>query len=392
MSTTTAALIPVTTPVTESISTAVAVPLPRRPRLLSGLPVLRRLAGETQIGTHPRHAFVLSGVPEALATLLHRLDGRHTTDELMARAGPAHQPALREILDHLSGLGLLDDEADFATLCSPARLAADRTAWALRSGHRIASLRQYRAPAVVVVYGSGRIAVALATLLAAAGVGWVHTVAEGVVQPADTGTGYLDEDIGHARTDAAERAVRRIAPETATGRPDPRRQPDLVVLTDAPVPDPQLSAGLAAAGMPHLVVHAAEGIGVVGPLVMPGRTTCLHCVDLHNTDVDACWPALAAQLAAHPQPADLATTQATAAFGAAQALRFLHGCRGPTAGDTGLPVWGAAMEIEVFTGRSTRVEWRPHPRCPCGVARRTGQSPTVATAGPIPSTQRRFDS
>jgi bacteriocin biosynthesis cyclodehydratase domain-containing protein len=344
------------------------------------------MAGETQIGTRPRHAIVLSDVPEALARLLHRLDGRHTTDELMARAGPAHRSALGEILTHLSGLGLLDDDADLATLCSPTRLAADRTAWVLRSGHRNASLRRHREQAVVVVYGSGRIAVALATLLAAAGVGWVHTVAEGVVRPADIGTGYVDEDIGHARADAAERAVRRITPETSTGRPDPSRQPDLVVLTDASVPDPRVSADLAAAGLPHLVVHAAEGTGVVGPLVMPGRTTCLHCVDLHNTDVDACWPALAAQLAAHPQPADVATAQAAAAFGAAQTLRFLHGCRGPTADDAGLPVWGAAMEIDVFTGRSTRVEWRPHPRCPCGVARRTAQSATVATVGPIPST------
>lgn len=305
----------------------------------------------------------------------------------MARAGPVHQHALREVLTHLSGLGLLDDEADLVTLVGPTRLAADRTAWVLRSGQRNASLRHHREPAVVVVYGSGRIAVALASLLAASGVGWVHTVAEGVVRPADTGTGYLDEDVGQARAEAAERAVRRIAPETRTRRPGPRRQPDLVVLTDAAVPDPRLSADLAAAGLPHLVVHAAEGTGVVGPLVVPGRTSCLHCVDLHNTDVDACWPALAAQLAAHPQPADLASTQATAAFGVAQALRFLHGCRGPTAGDPGLPVWGAAMEIDVFTGRSTRVEWRPHPRCPCGVATRTGQTAAVAAVGPIPSTQ-----
>jgi bacteriocin biosynthesis cyclodehydratase domain-containing protein len=344
------------------------------------------MPGETQIGTHPRHAIVLSEVPDALARLLHRLDGRHTTDELMARAGPAHQPALHEILTHLSGLGLLDDAADLATERSPIRLDADRTAWVLRSGQRNASLRRHREGAVVVVYGSGRIAVALATLLAAAGVGWVHTVAEGVVRAADTGTGYVAEDIDGTRSAAAERAVRRITPETRTGRPDPGRPPDLVVLTDASVPDPRVSADLAAARLPHLVVHGAEGTGVVGPLVLPGHTTCLHCIDLHNTDVDACWPTLAAQLAAHPPPADLATAQAAAAFGAAQALRFLHGCRGPTAGDAGLPVWGAAMEIDVFTGRSTRVDRRPHPRCPCGVARRADPTTTVATVGPIPST------
>ncbi|HEX5119733.1 MAG TPA: TOMM precursor leader peptide-binding protein [Pseudonocardiaceae bacterium] len=343
-------------------------PLPRRPRVLPGLPVLRRAAGEAQIGTDPRHAVVVTDVPEPVVRLLHGLDGRLTADELLARAGPDHRRALRGVLAGLAGLGLVDDAEP--ALAPPAvgglaRLVADRTAWMLRGGRRHSALSRLRDRAVVVVQGSGRIAVAVATLLAASGVGWVHTVAGGVVLPADTGSGYLDEDIGHARAEAAERAVRRIAPATRTGPPSPRQPPDLVLLTDATVADPAVSAGLAAAGVPHLMVHAAEGTGVVGPLVVPGRTSCLRCVDLHNTDVDPCWPALAAQLADHPQPADLASAQATAAFSAGQALRFLHGS---TSERDDLPVWGAAVEIDVFTGRCTRIEWRPHARCPCGVA------------------------
>ncbi len=205
----------------------------------------------------------------------------------------------------------------------------------------------------------------MATLLAASGVGWVHTVADGVVQPEDTGSGYLDEDIGHARAEAAERAVRRIAPDHQNRPARAPATPDLVLITDATVADPRLSSGPGRRrGSPHLMVHAAEGTGVVGPLVVPGRTSCLRCVDLHKTDTDPCWPALAAQLAAHPQPADLASAQATAAFAAGQALRFLHGA-GDGHGE--LPVWGAAMEIDVFTGRCNRVEWRPHEHCPCGL-------------------------
>jgi bacteriocin biosynthesis cyclodehydratase domain-containing protein len=337
------------------------------------------MAGETQIGTDPRHAVVVSGVSESLTPLLHALDGRHTAEELMARAGPEHRATLGQILAGLAGLGLLDDAAPFwpadtgdpPIVGSPARLSADRTAWALRGRHQQVSVCRQREQALVVVHGNGRIAVAVATLLAASGIGWVHTVATGVVQPEDTGSGYLSDDIGVARSDAAAMAVRRVAPDTRTNRPGPRRRPDLVLITDATVPDPQLSSGLAAAGIPHLMVHAAEGTGVVGPLVVPGRTSCLRCVDLHNTDTDPCWPALAAQLAAHPQPADLASAHATAAFAVGQALRFLHG---PGDGLAELPAWGAAVEIDVFTGRSTQVEWRPHPHCPCGVARNTPQA------------------
>lgn len=379
------------TPPAPPATTAPPATVPARPRVLPGLPVLRRMPGETQVGTDPRHAVVISNVPEPVAPVLHHLDGRHTAEELLARAGPEHGPALLNILTGLAGAGMLDDATTLdptgggrLATGGPGRLTADRTAWMLRAGHQHAGLGKVREQAVVVVHGSGRIAVSVATLLAASGVGWVHTAASGVVQPEDTGSGYLDEDIGQDRAEAAERAVRRIAATTRTGRPTARRRPDLVLLTDATVADPVLSASLAALGVPHLLVHAAEGTGVVGPLVVPGRTSCLRCVDLHNTDVDPCWPALAAQLAAHPQPADLATAQATAAFAAGQALRFLHGA---VSGHGDLPVWGAAVQLDVFTGQCDRVEWRPHEACPCGVARSldADESRSGADSGGIPS-------
>ncbi len=329
------------------------------------------MPGETQIGTDPRHAVVVSNISDPLARVLHGLDGRHTSAELLARAGP-DGPTLRGVLAGLTDLGLVDDAAS-PDLHSPpstgglARLTADRTAWMLRAGSRHSAIVAQRERSIVVVQGSGRIAVAVAALLASSGVGWVHTVADGVVQPEDTGSGYLDEDIGHARAEAAERAVRRIASTTRTTRPGPRERPDLVLLADATVADPLVATRLEVAGIPHLMVHAAEGVGVVGPLVVPGRTSCLRCVNLHNTDTDPCWPALAAQLADHPQPSDLASAQATAAFAAGQALLFLHDS---AVEPDALPVWGAEVEIDVFTGTCRRAEWLPHDRCPCGVAGR----------------------
>lgn len=363
--------------------------LPHRPQLLPGLPVLRRMAGETQIGTDPRHAVVVSGLPEPVAALLHDLTGHLTLDELTARAGPPNAPVLHRTLAGLASAGLLHDATappDLAIPAGPARLSADRTVWALR-GHDRAAVDRCRESAMVVIHGSGRVAVALATLLAAAGVGWVHAVSEGVVQPADTGTGYLDEDIGRSRAEAIARAVRRTTPETTTARPDPNQALDLVVLADTTVPDPRVSTGLAVAGLPHLVVHAAEGTGMVGPLVEPGRTGCLHCADLRGTDRDPCWPALAAQLAAHPRATDLVTAQATAAFAAGQVLGFLHAANGDAR--RALPVWGAAVAIDVAAARTTTVTCPPHPRCPCGVG---GQKPpnvrpgTEDPFGPIPST------
>jgi bacteriocin biosynthesis cyclodehydratase domain-containing protein len=56
--------------------------------------------------------------------------------------------------------------------------------------------------------------------------------------------------------------------------------------------------------IPHLLVTYDEQGATIGPLVVPGRTPCAHCVDLHRRDADPSWVALASQLLyrEHPQP------------------------------------------------------------------------------------------
>ena len=361
----------------ESAEAAMLAGLPRRPRLLPGLPVLRRTAGETQVGVDPRYAVVISDAPDELTMLLPRVDGRDTLEDLLARAGPANQVALVQALTGLAEFGLIEDAAPpgrDGPARMPARLAPDCTAWTLRTGWPRARVHAARAEAAVVVYGNGRVASGVAAMLAASGVGWVCTAADGTVQPEDTGCGYVASDVGEPRPLSAARAVRRVAGETRVERLPPRRLPDVAVLADAVVPDPRLSAGLAAAGVPHLLAHAGDGVAVVGPLIRPGRTCCLRCVEMHPTDSDPCWPALATQLAAGRQQADLASAQVAAAFAVAQVLQLLHG---PVS--DGLDSQGASIEIDVFTGQISRTVWEPHPRCGCraaaagsGGARETG--------------------
>lgn len=367
--------------------------LPHRPRLLPGLPVLRRTVGETQIGVDPRYAVVISDAPDELAMLLPAVDGRDTLDDLLARAGPPHQRALAQALAGLAELGLVEDAAPAGRDLPariPARLAADCTAWALRTGRQRTGVHAVRSRAAVAVYGNGRVASGVAALLAASGVGWVRTAADGVVEPEDIGCGYVLSDVGEPRRLAATRAVHRIASETKVERFPPRRLPDVAVLADAVVPDPGLCAGLSAAGVPQLVARAGDGVGVVGPLVVPGRTCCLRCVELHHTDGDPCWPSLATQLAAGRQQADLASAQMASAFAVGQVLQMLHGsvrnvwpaggpaeersppdpvAPDPVAVDppgSGLATWGVSVEIDVFTGQISRTVWEPHPRCSCG--------------------------
>ncbi|WP_033430087.1 ThiF family adenylyltransferase [Saccharothrix syringae] len=330
--------------------------LPNRPRVLPGLPLLRRREDVVQIGTDPRHAVLVEDVPAPMASALLGLNGQHTLRELRERLAP-HGDQATELLGVLRGLAHAGLVEESVPVPHP-RLAAEVTCRALRTRRPAPHLASARAARSVCVHGEGRLAVTVAALLAAAGVGHVRVIARGRVGPEDTGSGYLDADVGRPRAEAAADAVRRACPAV---RPVPRGA-DLVVLADALVPAPELLHDLVRAGTAHLAARVREGVGVVGPLVVPGRSSCLRCADLHRTDSDPGWPLVAAQLVDRPQHADLATVTATAGVAVGQALLALDrdaGARGRP------PTWDATLEVDAFTGVVEHRIAPVHPRCEC---------------------------
>ena len=179
---------------------------------------------------------------------------------------------------------------------------------------------------------------------------------------------------------------------------------DLTVLTDYLVADPRVVRDLHDAAVPHLPVRVRDGTGLVGPLVIPGVTSCLRCADLHRSDRDAAWPAVAAQLCRTVGTADRATVLATAALAlneVDQVIRAVRGGAGPqggadpaatldadqaatpgtSAGPTpgtpsgATPGWKTAMappatldttlEFDVTRGAIAARRWSRHPRCMC---------------------------
>ncbi len=145
---------------------------------------------------------------------------------------------------------------------------------------------------------------------------------------------------------------------------------DLVVLTDYLVADPRMVRELRAAGIPHLPVRVRDGVGLVGPLVIPGVTSCLDCADLHRRDRDAAWPAVAAQLRDTVGSADRATVLATAALALHQVNRVIAAVRGmaamPGRRDPGPPpTLNATLEFDVGAGSITARHWSRHPLCGC---------------------------
>ena len=101
-----------------------------------------------------------------------------------------------------------------------------------------------------------------------------------------------------------------------------------MVLSDNLVADPRMLRDLHSQRVAHLAVRVRDGTGLVGPLVIPGVTSCLGCADLHRRDRDAAWPAVAAQLRDTVGVADRATLLATAALALSQVNRVIGAVHG----------------------------------------------------------------
>jgi bacteriocin biosynthesis cyclodehydratase domain-containing protein len=339
--------------------------LPTRPRVVAGLPVLRRRRGELQIGLDPRHATVVGGLPDRVVAVAGRLTGDRTWDELAGGLADEDRKVLAGLLGSLLDQGLLEDATP-----TPARMAGEVSAakvHALATGLPPQDHPIGRADLAVAVQGDGRLAVAVGCLLASVGVGWVHVAATGAVRPEDVGAGYRAEDVGTPRLVAARRALRRAEPTVRTTYFSTARAPDLVVLADTLVPRPERVDLLMRAAIPHLSVRVRDTIGIVGPFVVPGLTSCLRCADLQRSDRDACWPQLAVQLVGQTQLTDLAGVQATAAFAASQVLEAAAWLRG--AGDRPATC-ERSVALDPRRATAQHRAWSAHPQCPCGAAAR----------------------
>ena len=139
---------------------------------------------------------------------------------------------------------------------------------------------------------------------------------------------------------------------------------DLVVLSDYLVADPRVVRELHTARVAHLPVRVRDGTGLVGPLVIPGATSCLDCADLHRSDRDAAWPAVAAQLRHTVGSADRATVLATAALALNQVDRVICAVRdGVGVAADRPPTLDTTLEFDVNAGAIMARRWTRHPWC-----------------------------
>ncbi len=352
------------------------------PLLPAATPLLRD-GGTVQVGGVGRGTGLLVSADGAwVEPLLRGLDGRRAQRAVLgdAHGTGADAGAILALLDGLRGAGLLVDIDPADLLAGDAGPAAEaRTVAELPAAARGAW--RARRSATVVVEGATRVGVPLAAVLGASGIGRISVRDGGVVAAADAVVGGLaTADEGRPRAMAAADAVRRASPLTDLRPLPPGADADLVVLARPWAASDPLVAGLHRSGVPHLVATVREDTGVIGPLVVPGRTGCLRCGDLHRRDADPRWPRLAAQLTAGEPPPSGATVTClfTAVVAAAQVLAYLDGSAAPAVVD-------ATLELAPPDLLPRLRRWPPHPACDC---RRSPEEATLPSSAGVRATEQ----
>ena len=343
-----------------------------RPALKPGLLPVWRDRDTLQIGIDSRRAIALTGMRSA-AAVLGLLDGSRDRGQVIAAA--ADRGIQAEAADHvitlLTAAGTVCDFPASTIAAVPdearARLAAELATASLAHGDgdggaRVLARRQ---GAVIRVHGPGQVGSGIASLLAASGIGRVVSV--GPAAPGPPPPAVEPGDWPPLMTSPAGPGRRAPGRKPPVTRSRAGKRPDLAVLVGSH--DPEIASALVHDRIPHLAASAGEAIGVVGPLVVAGRSACLRCLDLARSDRDPAWPLILAQLAGRqPDPAacDAPLAAAVAALAAAQSLAFID--RPAEAGAT----MNGTLELVLPDWQWRRRSLPPHRDCDCAGSRRPG--------------------
>lgn len=311
--------------------------LPRRPWTRDDVPVVWRTDDCIEMGWPPREVRI-HGVDRSHVAWLLALGGDLDLEQAMQAGHSAglRSTTMRRLVQAAAACGLLDDAAALpeslrgAPLTLRDRLAGDLATARFMHGSRAHEMMDQRHRAEVAVHGDSALADAVALTLTSAGVG---SVIRG--EPA--------------------RSTSRRQRHAATKRA-------CHVLCGACHPDAASDLDAMSLDIPHLAVSAAGTRAVIGPLVIPGSTSCLRCRDLHLADADPSWPRAAVQWStrrAPPVAAGLA--QLAGSWAALQVIALIDA--GPVQVMT--PTRDGAVVVTLPSAQAI-VEPRPaHPLCGC---------------------------
>jgi len=345
------------------LNTSIRFDLSGRYLLAFGIRVIQRSASSVQIGTEAPRRIVIADAPPEAARLLAELDGVRTAAEVI-EANHADPQVWTRLLAQLASAELLvtGESIDrVGAALPPAHLIDEAAGLSHRYGHSgAARIMQARGDALVVIRGDSAVAAATATMLAAAGIGHLH------LEPVRAGRSLYAGIV----PDAARRPISpRRAPDLATTLrerfptlrvhpPAAHQHPTVVVLVGAFAPDLGHAATLSRSRIAHLAAAAGVARAVIGPLVLPGRSSCLSCAHRHRVAADPDWPMVARQLADLVPSAPAQLTAAAACLTAGEVLHYVDGAQLPS-------TVNGTLEWRPGDIGARRRSWTIHPECGC---------------------------
>ena len=349
--------------------------LPTFPRLVPEVALAWRDVSTLQVGIDQSLARMLPRVTQREYRALRGLDGTRslarTLDDFAAAGGePAGLLSARRAL---VATGAVVDAAHARALDLPGaeatRLSPDAAVIAAARPGQAHEVLSRRRDALVQVRGTGRVGVGVAALLSAAGVGRLRITpiagdAPRVLPRSIAPLGPPASALGQPARAAARAAASRAALTVSTGRPAEGSVAALIVVCPPRVVAPEVAEQLAATGRPHLVAMSDGPLARVGPLVVPGSTPCLRCLELHRRDRDPTWPLVLTQVAhqrgPHRSATDGVLATLAASVAALHALALIDDPTGPRP-----PSAGGMVELRVPELQWRRRAWAEHPECGC---------------------------
>lgn len=293
-----------------------------RVRLPPHLVLVRRDDVDIQLGVDVEDAVVLADPDETLTRLLRLMDGRYRLGELTgvaARHGAADR--LDTLLAALASVGVFSRPADTGPGSHSVRLIGRGTAAELLGDQLLRA-------------GIGRL-----IAVDSDPTGWARRVGGREVGGGEVGGGervQLADHWAQPSIDAADLTI---------------------VVADAYEPDRAITTELTRADHPHLLVRPRAHGAVVGPLVVPGRTSCQRCSDLRRTRSDPAWPRMLAQLCRTRAPWDRLAAEWAAALATTQVLARLAG--------RSVETESATLELGPVDWSWQRRTWPADPGCGC---------------------------
>lgn len=204
--------------------------------------------------------------------------------------------------------------------------------------------------------------------LAAAGVGQIISHDENKVEKADLGpTGFPSQLIGHSRIDALRSLLAASPNQTlvSTGKKlqaNKLQKIDCAVLISQQVIDPRRYATWINRDIPHVAVTYTADEVWVSPMIIPGQSACLFCLEKMRTDANPIWPVIATQLLTSNKRFDDVSSQLfSAGIVVQKILSRVDKVSGFDLAEENL----SGFSLDLKSGLIKELKWPKHEACHC---------------------------